>query len=358
MPVSSLPVASIPRRVSLVSQTVDTLRMHLQAGHWPERLPAERELSQHLQISRPTLRAALHELQRKGVIKLSGRVRRSAATKPASAKRPSSGYAVSFLSPFPLQSTSRLVLFLRDQLASAGYTVHFHVDPLCFSSKPARALEKMVRKHPETVWVAIGSKEPMQRWFLQRRLPLLVFGSCQPGIALASVDADYRATCRHAGDLLWRKGHRRLAFVIPQNAYDGDRESERGFREAINKHPEANLSILRHDETATHLCSLLDKALLSPNPPTAFFVARAVHALTVTMHLMRRKLRLPQDVAVLSRDDDSYLYHTSPILTRYSINHDLFVSKVSKAVRELTETGNLAPRSIRLISQFIAGETL
>jgi len=360
MPSSHASGAAIPRRISLVSQTVESLRAHLGTGHWRERLPAERELSRQLQVSRHTLRAALAELEREGAVKLAGRIRRGASVKGLPSTR--STRVIALLLPHPLPELFPAALFildtLRDDLARAGYTVELGVDRACFSSKPAGALEKIVQAKPAAVWVAFGSKAPMQRWFVQRQLPLLVIGSCGPGIALPSVDVDYRAACRHAGDLLWRKGHRRLALVQPLDAYDGDVQSERGFREALSRHPEAQLRVIRHDGTATHLGSLLDGALRSTHSPTGYLVVHPHHALTVAMRLMRHKLRLPEDAAVLSRDRESYLEHTSPLLSHYAVDSDHFARKISKAVRELAETGVLAPRAIRLMPKFIPGETV
>jgi DNA-binding LacI/PurR family transcriptional regulator len=357
---SHSPAAAIPQRISLVSQTVESLRAHLKAGHWRQRLPAERELCQQMQVSRHTLRAALAELQRERVIKLTGRIRRGAIGKGITSTRSSRIVVLLLRDPLPDLLPAALFILdtLRDDLARAGYTVELGVDRACFSSKPARALEKIVQGKSAAVWVAFGSKEPMQQWFVQRQLPLLVIGSCGPGIALPSLDVNFRAACRHAGDLLWRKGHRRLALVQPLDAYDGDVESERGFREALGKHPEAQLRVIRHDGTAAHLGSLLDETLLSAHPPSGYLVVHPNHALTVAMHLMRRKLRLPQDAAVLSRDRESYFQHTSPVLSHYAVDSGQFARKISKAVRELAETGVLAPKAIRLIPRFIAGETV
>jgi DNA-binding LacI/PurR family transcriptional regulator len=354
------PTAAIPQRISLVSQTVESLRAYLRAGHWQQRLPAERELSQQMQVSRHTLRAALAELQRERVIELAGRIRRGALAKGIRLTRSSRVVALLLAHPLPELLPAALFILdtLRVDLARAGYTVELGVDRACFSSEPARALEKIVQGKPAAVWVAFGSKAPMQRWFIQRQLPLLVIGSCGPGIALPSLDANYRAACHHAGDLLWRKGHRRLALVQPLDAYDGDVESERGFREALSKHPAAQLRVIRHNGTAAHLGSLLDEALNSAHPPTGYLVALPNHALTVAMHLMRRKLRLPEDAAVLSRDRESYLRHTSPLMSHYAVDPDHFARKISKAVRELAETGVLAPRAIRLIPKFVVGETV
>ncbi len=247
---------------------------------------------------------------------------------------------------------------LREKLAKTGYLVDLHSDPVCFSSSPARALEKLVQARPGATWVAWGSKEPMQHWFVEHHLPLLVLGSCRAEIPLTSIDIDFRATCRHAADVLWRRGHRRLALVLQQDAYGGDLDSEEGFQEALSQHPEAQLHALRHDGTPAHLCALLDRTLRLPSPPTGYLVIRAVHALTVVTHLMRRNVSLPKDAAVLSRDDESYLQHTSPALSRYALDPNYFTQKVCKTVRELAERGSLIPKAIRFIPKLITGETV
>ena len=243
-------------------------------------------------------------------------------------------------------------------LATAGYVTGLHVNPACFSSKPDRALDQLVRAHPAAVWVVLGSKESLQRWFIRRQIPALVIGSCAPEFALPSLDVDLRAACRHACGLLLRKGHRQLALVLPQDAYAGDVVSEEGFREALAASPEtARLRVLRHDGTTPHLCSLLDAALQSASPPTAFVVAPAVQVLTVMLHLLRRGRRIPQDAAVISRADDPVLQAATPVVARYAINPEQFARRLSTAVRQLAETGTLPAHAIRLMPAFLPGET-
>jgi DNA-binding LacI/PurR family transcriptional regulator len=231
------------------------------------------------------------------------------------------------------------------------------VDASCYSNRPAKALEKLTRKVPAAAWLLMGSSAPMQKWFLKSSIPCLVVGTCPEKFPLPSIDADYRATCRHAGNLLLRKGHRRIVMVLPVSSTGGDMESERGIREAVDNHSKARLTVLRHRSKA-HLCSLLDATLASADRPTAFLVARAMHALTVTMHLMRRGVRLPKDAVVISRDDESFLWHASPSLARYAVDAEKFARKAAKAMRELAKTGTLTPRTIRMMPTFIPDETL
>jgi DNA-binding LacI/PurR family transcriptional regulator len=351
----------LPQRITLVAQTVHSLGEGIRSGRWKGHLPGERDLCTTLQVSRPTMRAALKELQLKGWISVTQRQRRLIEMKPAHGASAPGSRIVGAVASAPLRTmppASLLVIdILREQLAKSRWQMELVVDASCYSKRPTKALEKLVRKTPAAAWLLMGSSAPMQKWFHKSSIPCLVLGTCPEEFPLPSIDADYRATCRHAGTLLLRKGHRRIVMVLPISSTGGDMESERGIREAMDAHSKAELLVLRH-RNKTHLCALLDKALESAGRPTAFMVARATHALTVTMHLMRRGIRLPKDAVVLSRDDESFLWHASPSLARYAVDPEQFARKAAKAMRELAETGTLTSRTIRMMPTFIPDETL
>ncbi len=358
---SKAPTPLLPQRVSLVMQTVQSLSESIRSGRWRGQLPGERELCDDLQVSRTTMRAALRDMQQQGLLKVTDRRRRSIH---AGSSRDAGAHhkIVALLVPSALETMHPRTLFvidaIRGHLAQAGFMAAVHVQGPCFSARPARALEKCVREHPADAWVVFGSKEPMQRWFTEHRLPVLVFGSCQPGIDLQSVDADHRAACHHAGGVLWRKGHRHIALILPRNAYGGELDSEQGLRSAVRDMPGAHLSLLRHDGTSAHVCALLEKAMRAPQPPTAYLVSHAEHALTALTHLMRRGKRIPHDVAIISRDDHSFLHATSPVISHYAINPMLLARRVSLAVRQLVTHGTLPAHTIRLMPKFVPGGTV
>jgi DNA-binding LacI/PurR family transcriptional regulator len=349
-----------PRRFALADLTAQSLRAALRAGQWQGFLPGERELSARLQVSRSTLRAALEELQREGLLEVDARQRRRIRLRQEEAPAAHSR-VIAVLSARPLleMTTASVVMVdeLREKLAQAGFRLVIHVQPSCFSAQPARALEALTERVPAAAWLLFGSLEPMQRWFVRRALPCLVVGSCVDGMDLPSVDADHRATCRHAGLLLRRKGHRQIALVRPEGDYGGDLDSECGLREAFTGTGAPALRVLRHNGSAAHLVARLDAVLKGPNAPTAFVVARAVHALTVVMHLQRLGKRLPQEVMVISRDDESFLQHAVPRITRYSTQPEVFARRVSQAVRRIAEGGALPRRALRLMPAWIPGET-
>lgn len=356
------PAPPLPRRPSLVAQTVESLCDGIRSGYWQEYLPGERELCAHLEVSRRTISAALLELQRKGWLEGAERQRRRIKRQRPGTRAGGPKGQIIVLSASPMQFMAQQTLLvldtLRDRLAKARCQVELHVIPGCFTAHPERALQKFVATKPAAVWLLFGSTEPTQRWFASRELPCLVLGSCRPGIALPSVDADHRAASRHAGGLLLRKGHRRIALVLPHGGFGGDVASEEGLREAISAHEGAQLRVLRHDGTAATLCSQLDSVLREPQSPTAYVVARPAHVLTVMMHLMRRGRRIPEDVALISRDSDQYLQSAHPPISRYAVNSTQLARRVATALRQLVETGALPPRAIRLMPAYVPGGTV
>ena len=352
----------LPRRLSLVAQTVASLCDGIQSSHWQEVLPGERELCESLQVSRRTIRTALEELQRKGWLEVTDRRKRRIRHQRTQQVEDPQKKIIGILAPGSFLSLSPQISFvvdtLRSRLTAAGYLVQFHIHPACFVANPARALSQFVSEHPATVWLILSAQEPMQRWFSRQKLSCLILGSCAPGIDLPSVDVDFHAVCRHAGGLLWRKGHRRIAFILSKSVYGGDIASEEGLRAALKDRPGVQFQVLRHDNTAASLCAVLDGVMNTPKPPTAYVIGGPTHALTVTMHLLRRGRRIPEDVTLIARDNDPILDAASPTIARYAVQPAQFAARVALVIRQLAETSTLPTHAIRLIPTFIPGESV
>ncbi|MBM3860915.1 MAG: GntR family transcriptional regulator [Verrucomicrobia bacterium] len=355
---------ALPQRVSLVLQTAQLLREELQAGQWRDHLPGERELCERFQVSRPTMRGALEQLRREGRLDVAhGKRRRILAPRRCVASG-SWAKTISLLSPVPLRSVPPFVLcwtdLLRAHLSREGFDLQFHVSQKCFAAQPASALAALVARGPAAVWVLLRSTAGIQRWFVEQQRPCLLAGTCAAGIELPSVDVDHRAAARHAAALLWRKGHRRAALLLPSGTYGGDTETEAGFREAFtaSANDPGEPLVLQHDGSVAGVESCLDVALRPPQPATAFFVARTAHVLTVVTHLLRRGLRIPEDVAVISRDDDVFLEFLTPAVTRYVSAPEKFAQRLSQAAIQLARTGFAPRKPVRLMPAFVAGETV
>jgi DNA-binding LacI/PurR family transcriptional regulator len=354
----------LPQRQSLVAQTIVILRDQIHSGVWARHLPSERELCQELFIGRVTLRAALAQLQREGLVKGGRGRRREVARRKHKVARTSVSRNVVLLTDYPLFAFSPFTMFwiddLREHLAASGYHLEVCSDPACYIARPTNALAELVERLRPAGWVLARCTAPMQQWFSQRGLPCVVTGSLHKGVALPSVDIDHQAVCRHAAGLLLARGHARLAFLNPSSGLAGDLASEQGFAEGAAKIRQSGgeALIVHHEGTRQSVCNRL-KALLQRRPsPTGFLVSDPLHALTTLGYLMCKGLCLPRDAALISRDDDLFLEHSMPAIARYATSPTFYARKVSRLVLELVQSGAGVPRDYRVMPRFVPGETL
>ncbi len=354
--------SSIPQRSSLVAETLRVLREAIAAGRWQDDLPGERRLCEEWHISRPTLRAALTALAAEGLVTI-------AQGKPTRVCQPAAGavarvqpasLTVGLLSPEPLHAMPPFALLwvdeLRSQLASEGHLLQVHVGRAWSGGKnPARALQTLTATVPAAAWVVYRSTEAMQQWFEQKQIPCVVVGSVFKGLNLPSVDRDYRAVCRHAVGLMAARGHTRVCLLIQEPQYAGDRESEAGFEEGLQAAGSRGITghIQRHDGSREGLLKSLDRLLTARQRPQALLVARSSCVLTVCTGLLQRGVRIPQDMALICRDDDVFLDETTPQIARYSVTAATFAKRIFRLVRQPGVKGDT-----KVMPEFVKRESL
>ncbi|MDB6118973.1 MAG: alanine racemase [Verrucomicrobiaceae bacterium] len=352
-----------PLRSSLVTETVKIMRQAIETGLWQECLPGERILCHQWQISRPTLRAAMEVLRSEGLVDVAhGRRTRLLVKKTA---QPPSTLTVGLLSPEPLNAMPPFVMLwvdeLRSQLATAGHLLHVQVGSGSFGKRrPGHNLATVVRDMPAAVWVLYQTTDPIKRWFAEHGVPCVVVGSHVPGIDLPTVDRDYRAVCRHAVGLLAGRGHRRLALLILKPQFGGDAESEAGFLEGLAaRHTrEVTGEVGHHDGTSSSVCRVIDGMLRRSPSPDAMLIARSSFALTALTHLLKLGIRIPEDMALLCRDDDAFLDSTVPRMARYVVSPSTFARNVFKTVMSLVKGGQVRRGNVRVMPVFVARESL
>ncbi len=353
----------VPKRHSLIDQVAESLRRSLHLPEWANGLPPERALCDRLQVSRLTLRAALHLLHREGRLKFSENRRKRVPVRHKGARRPSEPRVIAFLSAEPLYAHAPATIFrvheLRRHLQDAGYGLEFLNDPRLLGKNPTKVLEALVHQVRVRCWVLHWANAAVQRWFAERQLRVVVMGSCHEGIRFPSADIDYRALARHAVGMFHHLGHRRLALLGPHRGLQGELAREQGFLEAAQSREHAGASplILRHDGSQESIRAIVNARLRS-RTVTAILAADAIHALSLMTCLTHAGLRLPEDISIISADEEWFLDHVTPTVARYRMDLGLYALRVSRMALSLAEKGDIPNRQVLIVPIFQPGESL
>lgn len=353
-------MTSIPTRLTLVHQVEEILRQEIRTGKWVKILPGEIELCRQLQVSRTTMRAALATLTREKWISSSQGRRREIRLSAKVTKGPGRSGAVMLLAGVPMDALSGNSLFLiddlREQLAKAGFDLDVHASRTLFAHGPGTALRRLADARRPVGWVLFSATEALQRWFQNEGLPCVLAGSCHAGITLPSVDVDFDSVGQHAARQFVSRGHRKLAVLVPALGMAGEPKTVGAFLAACQTKENIEVRVIEHNGTPAMITRRLEM-LLEHWTPTGLFVAGVPYVLTALTTLARLGQRVPEDVSVISRDNESLLAYVVPALTRYSVSPAKLAQKLSRTVVAVAQGGSVPLRNQLLIPEFLAGAT-
>jgi DNA-binding LacI/PurR family transcriptional regulator len=355
----------IPKRLSLSAQAAMSIRKGITEGTWVNFLPSERRLCDILQVSRPTIRNALHLLAKEGLLDIrQGRRNRILTT---TGKSPSSqSRLVGLITHVPLSRmnlpTYQGVSEMRTHLAEQGFSTLIFVCPSGSNRSQLRKLEEFIKQNSVFCCVLLSVSLEVQKWFSSHTLPALVLGSCHPEVNLPSLDVDQHSVCRHAAGIFLSKEHRRIALLVPDSGAAGDLASEAGFREAVAKHTGGGIPpmaiVIRHNGTAQNICAKLDVQFNSSQPPTALLVAKPQFVFAVIIYLLKRGLSVPDTISFISRDHDHVFENVSPPISHYTFGDETYAHRLSRLILQLVNQGNIASEANLIFPKYFTGGTV
>jgi DNA-binding LacI/PurR family transcriptional regulator len=352
-----------PRREFLADQVVRVLRREIQAGRWREWLPGERSLIKVLNVSRPTLRAALQQLVASREIKL--HPRQGYEIRPGTKSRPTpprlANREIGLICPEKIYSMPsyvvQLVDLLRAMCGEAGLHLEIFEGRRFARTDPGRLMTQLVRSHPKACWIPIMADRRMQQWFARTGTPVVIYGNLYEGVRLPGAGIDYRACIRHATAQLAAKGHRRVALVAHDLRRAGEQESVGGFHEAAADDMETTV-VARPDDNVAALRRQIDGLLRVERPPTALIVCRTHHYATVATHLLAAGRRIPRDISLICRGEDPFLHFLAPTPAFYRVNLEMLARSLFRAVRRVAAGSPPAQEQQRVLPQFVPGASL
>jgi DNA-binding LacI/PurR family transcriptional regulator len=243
-------------------------------------------------------------------------------------------------------------------LQETGHPLQIFHGAKYFGATAASSLARLTAANSARCWLVARSNRPLQEWFAASGVPTLICGSAHPGVALPSVDIDHRALCRHAAGLFVRQGHRRLALFLEPGGHGGDVESEEGFREGLAAVPGAFAPIVcTPDRTAPSIIREVQRLLARREPPTGLLLSNSYSYLTVLSYLGSIGRRVPRDMSVVSRDEETFLRYMHPTPTYYATPPAKFAQALHQALKRIL-AGDRSPFASRIMPNLVPGESI
>lgn len=344
---------------SLASQSADLIRERIESAGLGPVLPGENELSRMLDVSRPTVRAALDLLEKEGVVAAATQGKPRSVAKDWFGKNKASP-SVRFLLAAPLHETSAekqsVIYQMRERLVSHGISTAFHVSSAFRAKSPAGSLSKEFADAACDVWVVADPTPGMEEWLENKKVPCVCLGGSFHH-HLPRIGGDGDRAIREATRSLLEMGHRRIVYPL-HNAYGVQMVAP--FREVLEAHGvkwSESFHAPRWKDHAANWFPMLERMFASPQPPTAFLTLGVRNLLPLVTWLGQHGLRIPEDISIIHMLDDSILEHLYPPLTYYRLNRDKLCHTTVELVLRLAQEGKPFDEARMIPMQRIEGRS-
>ncbi|HIC93289.1 MAG TPA: LacI family transcriptional regulator [Anaerolineae bacterium] len=173
------------------------------------------------------------------------------------------------------------------------------------------------RKVDGIIFVAAGESSSHVQALTEQGVPLVVCDRELPGTEVDTVIADNVESGRLATEHIIGLGHRRIGCIAgPEGLCISDKRLE-GYRRALEEHglPLREELIVHSDFRCLGGYEAMATLLSLDEPPTAVFACNDLMAMGAICAASQRRLRIPQDVAIVGCDDIALASFTNPSLT-------------------------------------------
>ena len=354
----------VPKRSSLLGETLSVLRDGMRMGRWIDCFPGERELAEQLQVSRPTVRTALRILQKDGWVQISHgrrtRIQGRRSELPTRVNRK----LVALLCPDNLNQIRPATLLridgLRGRFHDVGVDFQVYIRPRCFSAHPERMLQSIVREVRAGCWILQRTNRAVQQWFASNRVPCMMTGMTYDGVPIPCIDTNQYALSHHAVGLFRNRGHSRIGFLLRESGSAGDEDAVAGFSAAWREEEfkTGRPLVMRHEGSLDQIRRTIKSVSFRGYNPTALLVGDAMAYLAVVTLLQRAGKRIPEDVALICRAWDMFFDYMTPSVACYSCSETVMGHTIFQTTMEILRGESPGKRKKLLIPEFVPGESL
>jgi DNA-binding LacI/PurR family transcriptional regulator len=354
------PVKQTPKHELVAAR----LRDGLHEGRWSGSLPGEQRLAAELDVSAVTVRQALRLLEAEGVLTGRGLGRSrgiSAAGANIATQRPLRvGILRHDANLIDNKSQPAAVLTkIEHSLEAAGHTVFFFNKSQIELQHDVRRIAREMAKTPADAWVINAGSRPLLEWCSSQQTPCLALYGRTGGLPLARTGPDKVPAYRAATRRLLELGHRRIVIIArAARRLPVPGIAERAFLEELAAHGvvTGDYNLPDWEETPEGFSRLLERLFLH-SPPTALMIDETARYIAAMEFLVRRGIKVPERVSLVSTDDDPALAWCHPSVAHMRWDPKPVIRRVVRWVNAV-RTAKADRKIINFPAEFVPGGSI
>lgn len=308
-------------RSTVAAETAKRLEELLIIGHWGDAVPGVVEIAKQFRVSKFSARGALKILESEGIVQSRG-AGRSRHLVSREAGNPRKEFRVGILPTIPLHQDNafvqKIIGLIRKDVEKSGHECF--ISSRSFSQlghDPGRVLNQLKREQADA-WITYRANRDVLVAMAGQPCPVYALGGYYVGLPVAGSVGDIHPALKQAIDELTQLGHRKIVAIcpsrwkhpelIPTARFLLDSLCAKGI-------PVGNYNLPDWTESPEGLENLLE-SMFRVTPPTALLLVEPAHAVGVLSFLSRKRLRVPDDVSLLTTMIDPIQEWHMPPLTK------------------------------------------
>ena len=196
------------------------------------------------------------------------------------------------------------------------YTVML-IDTQEDSELEKKAIDTMLARNIDGIILVPCGDDPSRLEEASKAVPLILVDRYFENSALPYVSTDNYQGAFQAMDMLLTSGHKNILCIKGSNISITSRERIKGCMDAVKKSGyDVNLNIRGNEFSIQNGYIETKMSLGKPNIPTAIFALSNTILLGAMEALKEHHLNIPDDISIISFDDNLYLDYLNPPVTR------------------------------------------